>query len=112
MSKSRTITEIVERRGRAGWAVHPGEVLKHEFLRPLNVSGYALAKAVGVTPQRVSDILLKKTGVSAEMAVLLARFLSTTPEFWMNLQSAYELAIAQKAMRKRVEKIRPQGEAA
>ena len=96
-----------ERRVAAGWAIHPGEILKEEFLKPMRLSGYALAKAIDVTPQRVSDISLKKTGISAEMAVLFAAFFATTPEFWMNLQAAYELAIARKQLKRKVEKIRP-----
>ena len=96
-----------ERRGPAGWAVHPGEILKEEFLKPLGLSGYALAKSLGVTPQRVSDIVLKKTGVSADMALLLARFFGTSPEFWMNLQSSYLLATAHRALKRKVERVRP-----
>ncbi len=96
-----------ERRGPAGWAVHPGEILKEEFLRPLELSGYALAKGVGVPAQGVSDILLKKRGISADMAMRLGKFFGTTPEFWMNLQNAYELAIARKALKGKLEKIRP-----
>src|SRR5437879_8870409 len=96
-----------ERRSGAGWSVHPGEILQHEFLKPMNISGYALAKALGVTAQRVSDITLKKTGLSAEMAVMLAKFFETTPEFWMSLQAAHELAQAQKNLKKKLDKIRP-----
>jgi addiction module HigA family antidote len=96
-----------ERRSGAGWSVHPGEILQHEFLKPMDLSGYALAKALGINPQRVSDITLKKTGLSAEMAVMLAKFFGTTPEFWMNLQAAYELTQAQKTLKKKLEKIKP-----
>lgn len=96
-----------QRRRGAGWSIHPGEILQHEFLKPMNISGYALAKALGINAQRVSDITLKKTGLSAEMAVMLAKFFGTTPEFWMNLQAAYELAQAQKNLKKKLEKIRP-----
>jgi antitoxin HigA-1 len=96
-----------ERRQSAGWAVHPGEILKEEFLKPMHLSGYALAKALGVTPQRVSDIVLKKTGVSADMAILLGRFLGTSPEFWMNLQTSYALAAAQKSLKAKASKIKP-----
>jgi addiction module HigA family antidote len=78
----------------------------------MKVSGYALAKAIGVNPQRVSDITLKKTGLSAEMAVMLAKFFGTTPEFWMNLQAAHELAQAQRTLKKKLEKIRPVKESA
>jgi addiction module HigA family antidote len=87
-----------ERQEPAGWAVHPGEILKQEFLLPMSLSGYALAKALGVNAQSVSDIVLQKRGISADMAIRLAKFFGTTPEFWMNLQSAYELATARKAL--------------
>jgi addiction module HigA family antidote len=96
-----------ERKGPAGFAIHPGEILKDEFMVPLSLSGYALAKALGVPAQSVNDIVLKKRGISAEMAVRLAKFFSTSAELWMNLQSSYELATAQKKLRARVEKITP-----
>jgi addiction module HigA family antidote len=95
------------RRGPAGFAVHPGEILKEEFMVPLSLSGYALAKALGVPAQSVNDVVLKKRGISAEMAVRLAKFFSTSAEFWMNLQSAYELSAAQKKLKTRVDKIAP-----
>ncbi|HEY5030409.1 MAG TPA: HigA family addiction module antitoxin [Candidatus Angelobacter sp.] len=96
-----------ERKSAAAWAIHPGEILKQEFLRPMGVSGYRLSKAMDVTPQRVSDILLEKTGVSAEMAIRLGLVLGTSPEFWMNLQAAYELSTAQKALKKSAKNIKP-----
>jgi antitoxin HigA-1 len=96
-----------ERRGPAGWAVHPGEILQEEFLRPLGLSGYALARAIGVNAQRVSDIKLGKNAVTASMAVRLGKFFNTTPEFWMNLQDAYELAEAQRELKDTVSKIQP-----
>ena len=95
------------RKGPAGFAIHPGEILKEEFLAPLSLSGYALAKALGVPAQSVNDVVLKKRGISAEMAVRLAKFFSTSAEFWMNLQSAYELSAAQKKLKTRVDKIAP-----
>ncbi len=96
-----------ERSGPAAFAVHPGEILKEEFLAPLNISGYALAKALSVPAQGISDIILGKRGISADMALRLAKFFGTSEEFWMNLQSAYELAVARKAAKKAVQKIRP-----
>lgn len=96
-----------ERRAPAGWAVHPGEILKQEFLEPMGISGYALAKALSVPAQAISDITLRKRGISADMALRLAKFFGTTEQFWMNLQSSYELAIARKQARKAVDKIRP-----
>jgi len=95
-----------ERRGSAAWAVHPGEILKHEFLEPMNITGYRLSKAIDVNAQRVNDILLKKTGVSADMAIRLGRFFGTSAEFWMNLQAAYELVTAKKILGNKITKIK------
>jgi addiction module HigA family antidote len=95
-----------ERRSSAGWAVHPGEILNHEFLKPMNISGYRLSKAINVNAQRVNDILLKKTGISADMAIRLARFFGTSAEFWMNLQAAYELVTAKKILGSKIGKIK------
>lgn len=97
----------VDRRMGAGWSVHPGEILKSEFLDPLNISGYGLAKALDVNPQSINDIVLEKRGISAEMAIRLGRFFGTTPEFWINLQSAYELFKANNDLKREVGKIRP-----
>jgi len=78
----------------------------------MKISGYRLAKAVGVNCQTVNDIVLRKRGISADMALRLAKFLGTTSEFWMNLQSSYELAKARSAVGDQVEKIRPHHAAA
>ncbi len=102
----------VARRKGAGWAVHPGEILDEEFLKPMAISGYRLAKAVRVNCQTVNDIVLRKRGISADMALRLGRFFGTTSEFWMNLQSAYELARARNAAGNEVRKIRPHHKAA
>jgi len=99
-----------ERKGPAAWAIHPGKILKEDFLKPMKLSGYSLAKALNVTPQRVSDILLKKSGISADMAMRLAKFFGMSPEFWMNLQGSYELALAGKGLKKQIEKIKPHRE--
>jgi len=89
---------------------HPGEILKEEFLKPMKLTGYALAKALNVTAQRVSDIVLKKSGISADMAIRLGRFFGMSPEFWMNLQASYELALAEKTLKKQTSKIKPRRE--
>ena len=103
---------MFERKREPSWSVHPGEILKEEFLKPLNLSGYALAKAIGVNPQRVSDVVLKKTGISADVALLLAQYFSTTPQFWMNLQANHELHQANKTLKKQIKKITPRKSAA
>jgi len=101
-----------ERRTPAAWAIHPGEILKEDFLRPLGLSGYKLARAIGVKPQSVNDIVLEKRGISAEMALRLARYFGNSPEFWTNLQSAYELAKARALLKKQIRIIQPRESAA
>ncbi len=75
---------------------HPGEVLREEFMRPLGLSANALALALRVPATRIGDILRteKPRAVSADTAIRLARYFGTTPEFWLNLQAAYDLSIA------------------
>lgn len=96
-----------ERRTSAAWKIHPGEILKQEFLRPMGATGYRLAKALDVNQQTVNDILLKKRGISAEMALRLGKVFGTSAEFWMNLQAAYELADAKKTLRKKIKRVTP-----
>jgi len=75
---------------------HPGEVLREEFMKPLRRSANALALALRVPATRIGDILRteKPRAVTADTAIRLARYLGTTPEFWLNLQSAYDLSLA------------------
>lgn len=73
---------------------HPGEVLVEEFLKPLGISQYRLAKELHVSLRRVNEIALRRRGVSADMALRLGRFFGTTAEFWLNLQSGYEKELA------------------
>ena len=75
---------------------HPGEVLREEFMRPLGLSANALALALRVPATRIGAIVReeKPRAVSADTAIRLARYFGTTPEFWLNLQSAYDLAVA------------------
>lgn len=68
--------------------MHPGEILREEFLKPMKLSVYRLAKEIHVPAPRVSDIVLEKRGISADTAVRLARFFGTTEQFWMNLHAA------------------------
>jgi len=83
-------------RSRRAPPVHPGEVLKGEFLDEIGVSAYALAKALCVPANRVTAIINGERGITAETALRLARFFGTTDCFWMNLQSNYDLAIARQ----------------
>jgi addiction module HigA family antidote len=79
---------------------HPGEVLREEFLRPLDISQVRFAQHIGVPVQRINEIVKGKRGVSAESAWLFAQALGTSPEFWVNLQSNYDLSVARKGARK------------
>ena len=72
---------------------HPGEMLLEEFLKPLGLTQVALAQHIGVPVQRVNEIVRGKRGVTAETAWLLSSALGTTPEFWMNLQTAHDLSL-------------------
>ncbi len=78
---------------------HPGEVLLKEFLEPISLSQAELAKKMGVPIQRINTVINEKRGITAETAILLSRILKTTPEFWMNLQSAYDLYEAREAFK-------------
>ena len=83
--------EEIQRKGNPHWRVHPGEILREEFLKPLRMSAYELAKRIRVPVPRVNDIVLERRGISADTAVRLSRFLGTTEQFWLNLQAAYEI---------------------
>jgi len=76
--------------------IHPGEILEEEFMLPLGLSANALAKAIDVPVTRVSEIVRGRRGVSADTALRLGRFLGTTPELWLGLQSEYDLRIARR----------------
>jgi len=76
---------------------HPGEILLEEFLVPLGQTQVALAEHLGVPVQRVNELVRGKRGVTPETAWLLAQALDTTPEFWLNLQAAYDLARSRPA---------------
>lgn len=92
--------------------VHPGEVLREEFLEPLGLTSYRLAKELHVTQPRVNDLVLEKRGITADMALRLGAYFGTGPEFWMNLQQRYELEEAQRAAGASVRRIRPRQNAA
>ncbi len=71
--------------------IHPGEILKEEFLSPMNLTAYKLAKSIGVQQTRISQILNEKRSITADTAIRLSKFFGTTEEFWMNLQREYDL---------------------
>lgn len=73
--------------------VHPGEVLLEEFLEPMGISRYRLAKDVSVPPRRINEIVHRKRAVTADTALRLARYFGTTERFWLNLQTQYDLDV-------------------
>ena len=79
--------------------VHPGEILRADFLGPLEMSVYALAKALKVTRSRINDIARGRRGISADTALRLSRYFGTTAQFWINLQSHYDLEVAQLSLK-------------
>jgi addiction module HigA family antidote len=76
-------------------AVHPGEVLLEEFLKPMGLSQNRLALSISVHPRRVNEIVLGKRAVTANTALRLARYFGTSPKFWLGLQADYDLDIAE-----------------
>lgn len=85
--------------------VHPGEILLHNFMEPLGLSQYALAKAIGVTPMRVSQIVRGQRAVTADTALRLSRYFSTRPGWWLDLQTHYYLATAADKLEARIARI-------
>ena len=78
--------------------VHPGEILLEEFLEPLGISQYRLAKDISVPPRRINEIVHGKRSVSADTALRLARFFGTSDRFWLNLQVRYDLEIVKERL--------------
>ena len=85
-------------------AVHPGEVLREDFLVPLKMSANALAKALNVPAPRINDIVRERRGVSADTAMRLARYFGGDARSWLNLQTAYDLRVAEISNAKRIRK--------
>lgn len=91
-SKSSTITEAERPRGKRVFPpIHPGEMLREEFLVPMGLSANALALAIGVPATRIGEIVNERRGISADTALRLGRYFHMSAEFWMNLQSRYDL---------------------
>ena len=84
--------------------VHPGEILREDFLGPMAISVYMLAKAIKVPRSRVNDIALGRRAITTDTALRLARYFGTTPEFWINLQARHDLDVAKGALGRRIER--------
>ncbi len=84
--------------------VHPGEVLQEEFLKPLGISQYRLAKDISVPPRRINEIVQGKRAITADTALRLARYFGTSDRFWLNLQTRYDLEVERDRLGARLER--------
>ena len=85
--------------------IHPGEVLNEEFLVPMNITQYRLAKSIGVDARRIHSIVHGERSITAETALLLGRFFGNSPAFWMGLQGQYDLEVTQDRISTRLDMI-------
>lgn len=100
MSNSSTITDLID-------PIHPGEILMEDFIEGFGITQNKLAVAIGVPPRRINEIVHGKRGITADTAVRLAQYFGNSAEFWMNLQSHYELRIERRALRSQLDAIQP-----
>lgn len=82
--------------------IHPGEILLEEFLKPMEISQYRLAKAISAPPRRINEIVHGKRAVTADTALRLGRFFNMSPQFWLNLQTRYDLEVAEENLAARL----------
>ena len=101
-SKSLTTTRTRKSNAKRMPPIHPGEMLSEEFLKPLNLSQYRLAKGITVPTRRINEIVLGKRAVTADTALRLARFFGTSERFWLNLQATYDLEVGRDQLRDRL----------
>jgi antitoxin HigA-1 len=87
--------------------IHPGEILQEEYLNPLSVSQYRLARAIDVSPRRINEIVHGKRGISADTALRLARYFATSERFWLNLQNRYDIEIERDRLSAILDEITP-----
>ena len=83
--------------------IHPGEILMEEFLEPMGISQYRLAKDISVPPRRINEIVHGKRAITADTALRLGRFFNMSPQFWLNLQTRYDLEVTEDQLDNRLE---------
>jgi addiction module HigA family antidote len=98
-TKNRTVRKLPN--------IHPGEILLEEFLKPLKITGYRLSKETHMPATRISDILLKKRGITADTAMRLSRYFGNSPDFWLGLQSEYDLREEERLRKREFDSIIP-----
>jgi len=84
--------------------IHPGEILREEFLLPLAMSAHALAMELKVPAPRINDIVRERRAITPDTALRLARYFGTTPQFWLNLQTSYDLKVAELELGEKIER--------
>jgi addiction module HigA family antidote len=84
--------------------IHPGEILLLEFLQPLGISQYRIAKDIGVTPRRINEIVHGRRAITADTALRLGRYFEMEPQFWLNLQTHYDMEVALDTLQDRLDK--------
>lgn len=84
--------------------IHPGEILRDDFLTPMSITQYRLAKSIGVSQRRIGEIISGKRAITADTALRLARFFGTDAQSWMNLQTHYDLSVAEEKLSDRLDK--------
>lgn len=84
--------------------ITPGEILEEDFLKPMNLSQYRLAKDIGVSARRINEIVKGQRAITAETALRLGRYFGMSPQFWLNLQSHYDLEIEEERLGRRLER--------
>lgn len=87
--------------------IHPGTILQKDFLEPMGITAYRLAKSIGVQQTRISQIIKGNTSITADMATRLGKYFGTSAEVWMNLQSQYDIRRVQQQNKEMLEKITP-----
>lgn len=94
--------------GRRDFApIHPGEVLLHDFMEPMGLSQYRVAKEIGVPPRRINQIVHCERAISADTALRLSRFFGLTDQYWLNLQSLYDLQLTKEQLQETLDAIEP-----
>jgi addiction module HigA family antidote len=83
--------------------IHPGEILREEFLEPMGISQYKLAKDISVPPRRINEIIHGKRSITADTALRLGRFFNMSPQFWLNLQTRYDLEVTEDQLENRLD---------
>lgn len=89
---------MIRKTNKTAYSIHPGEILAEEFLKPLKITQYRLARDTGVSPRRINEIVKGTRAITADTALRLARFFGTTAQFWMNLQSKHDLVTSEHTL--------------